>query len=281
MSLKQKIKYGLPVPLKKALKYAYHCLLDAKDWLTGRRDAQLPPRRLNFVGSEGFLAVSREFFGYFTRPDIGKVQPGERILDIGSGVGRMAIPFADYLKPEGGYWGFDIDRRGVAWCHRHLSKKHPNFHFRFVDLYNKYYNKKGKLQPSAFRFPYEDGFFDFAFATSVFTHMFTGDVRHYLDEIHRVLRPGGRALVTFFAIDALARKNIDSGKAACLLVHPRDSVAYYSHKNVPEAEIGFDADWIESAVHESGLRIEKILHGSWSGRPQPLSYQDLYLIEKP
>ena len=41
---------------------------------------------------------------------------------------------------------------------------------------------------------------DVAFLTSVFTHMLPEDVEHYLDELARVLKPGGRTLITWFLL---------------------------------------------------------------------------------
>ncbi len=279
-NFKRIVKYLTPVPLKKALKYGYHSVLDLKDHMTGKRDPNLPPRRLNFVGSEDFLKVSQEFFNYFTDPQIGGVQPEHRILDIGSGVGRMAIPFTDYLSPQGAYHGFDIDKRGVKWCQEHFSKKHSNFHFEYVDLFNKYYNEKGLLSPSEFKFPYTQDFFDFVFATSVFTHLLTHDSEHYLKEISRVLKPEGKAMVTFFVIDELAHKNIVDQTASCDLKYKSDDYSFYSHKNMPEAEIGYVENWLHAAVEKAGLRIEKILYGAWSGRENPLSYQDILILSK-
>jgi len=278
--IKQIAKYILPVPAKKALKYGYHSLLDLKDFITRARPAHIPPHRLNFVGSEDFLNVSNEFFGYFTDPQIGAVKPHHHILDIGSGVGRMAIPFLDYFSTEGGYQGFDIDQRGVRWCHNNLTKTHPHFQFQYVDLFNKYYNKKGALIPSEFSFPYESNRFDFAFATSVFTHLLTEDAEHYLEEISRVLKPGGRALVTFFVIDEFAQVQIEQKKSTCDLKYKLDEHSLYSHRNVPEAEIGYTLTWLQANLKKAGLHLNKIHYGSWSGRENPLSYQDVVLVRK-
>lgn len=279
-TVKRIVKYLTPVPLKKALKYGYYSVLDIKDTVTGKSNPNIPPRRLNFVGSEDFLNVANEFFGYFTDPNLGGVEPNHKILDIGSGIGRMAIPFIDYMSDEGAYHGFDIDKRGVHWCQENLSKRHPNFHFEYVDLFNKYYNKKGKLSSSTFDFPYEDNFFNFIFATSVFTHMLTPDVLHYFEEISRVMNAGGRAMATFFVIDELAQKAIEEKRTTCDLKYEYDSNSFYSHKNVPEAEIGFLSSWIEEAAEQSGLTIEKTLYGSWSGRLNPFSYQDILILRK-
>lgn len=278
--VKRVIKYLTPVPLKKVLKFGYYSLLDLKDTVTGNRNPHIPPRRLNFVGSEDFLNVANEFFGYFTSPYLGGVIPHHKILDIGSGIGRMAIPFIGYLSDEGAYDGFDIDKRGVDWCQKNLSAKYPNFHFEYVDLFNKYYNKSGQLSSSEFAFPYEAGSFDFIFATSVFTHMLTPDVQHYFDEISRVVRSDGKVMVTFFVLDELAKKAVADKKATANLVYAHDEHSYYSHKNVPEAEIGFTVEWIEAAAKKSGLEVDRILYGSWSGRQNPLSYQDILILRK-
>lgn len=274
------VKYLTPVPLKKALKYGFYSILDIKDAVTGKGAPNIPPRRLNFVGSEDFLNVSQEFFGYFTDPNLGGTQPNHKILDIGSGIGRMAIPFIDFLSSEGAYHGFDIDKRGVNWCRENLSKGHPNFHFEYVDLFNKYYNKSGQLDSSTFNFPYEDDYFDFIFATSVFTHMLAPDVLHYFEEISRVLKRDGRAMVTFFVIDELAKKAIEDKKATADLQYQYDENSYYSHKKVPEAEIGFLSEWIEKTAEQNALIVDKTLYGSWSGRPNPFSYQDILVLRK-
>jgi ubiquinone/menaquinone biosynthesis C-methylase UbiE len=110
--------------------------------------------------------------------------------------------------------------------------------------------------------------------------MLTPDILHYFEEIYRVLDSGGIAMVTFFVIDGLARKAIEEKKATADLQYQYDEYSYYSHKNMPEAEIGFLSEWIEEAAEQSGLTIEKKLYGSWSGRPDPFSYQDILVLRK-
>jgi SAM-dependent methyltransferase len=104
----------------------------------------------------------------------------------------MALPLAGYLNREGRYAGFDVSRSAIAWCTENISGSHPNFDFRVVDIQNGVYNPKGRFKSSDLRFPYPDGSFDVVLLASVFTHMLPQDVRHYLYEIVRVLKPGGR-----------------------------------------------------------------------------------------
>ena len=175
--------------------------LDALDRCRGRADAMTPPRWLRaFVGGGDFRAAGEEFYGHFRR--LGRLQPNESVLDIGCGVGRMAIPLLDYIGPEGRYVGFDISPQAIRWCADHIAAKNARFSFHVADIFNKEYNPRGTCRAAEYRFPCEDASVDFAFATSVFTHMLPDDVRRYLAEIRRVLKPGGRGLFTHFILNA-------------------------------------------------------------------------------
>lgn len=278
MNLKKRLKYLLPVPVKKALKYVLYAGEDVWNHLRGTHPKGYPPKRLNFVGSAEFKKVGDEFVAYFK--EWGGLKASDRVLDIGSGIGRIALPLTSFLQ-EGGLCGFDIDRRGVTWCQKNITPKHPHFQFVYADLYNKYYNKKGKIRAEEFRFPYEDATFDFAFATSVFTHMLPAEIDRYLSEIQRVLKPGGTAFLTWFSIDEAAERSIQNGTALCRLVHSNDGVAFYSHKNVPEAEVGYKEAWIQERLERFGMGQDlKIYHGRWAERAKTHSYQDITVSRK-
>ena len=53
------------------------------------------PRGLSFVGCGDFEQIGREYLGHFK--ELGGLRPDSRVLDIGCGIGRMAIPLMDYL----------------------------------------------------------------------------------------------------------------------------------------------------------------------------------------
>ena len=69
--------------------------------------------------------LGKEFFRFFL--DIGKLKPGEKVLDVGCGLGRMAMPLTGYLKDGGSYEGFDIVAEGINWCKENISNKYPAF----------------------------------------------------------------------------------------------------------------------------------------------------------
>jgi len=273
-TLKHHLKYLLPVGVKKLIKYTLYSIQDFSNWIRRKKLNGYPPKRLNFVGNSSFKAVGDEFFGYFK--GIGQLKKSDIVLDVGSGIGRMAIPLTHYLT-EGELYGFDIYKKGVKWCQKNISPKFPNFNFEYVDLYNKYYNKKGKIKAEDFEFPYEDNKFDFIYATSVFTHMLPEEVKQYFSEIKRVLKKDGRCLLTFFGINENKKILIENGYSKCDFKYEFSKNCFYSHKNVPEAETAYSEEWIIKQFEKIECQSPKIYNGSWSGQKDSYSYQDIFI----
>ena len=73
-----------------------------------------------FVGSRrNYRKTGEEFLRYFV--ELGDLTPKGRILDVGCGIGRMAVPLTKYLDQEGSYEGFDIVEKGIRWCKKNVS----------------------------------------------------------------------------------------------------------------------------------------------------------------
>jgi ubiquinone/menaquinone biosynthesis C-methylase UbiE len=239
----------------------------------------MPPRRLSFVGRGDFERTGNEYLAHFQA--LGGLQPGDRVLDMGCGIGRMAIPLMGYLDDSGSYAGFDVGRAMIRWCRREISARRPDFQFEWAPVYNQKYNPFGSISAAEFRFPYADGSFDFALATSLFTHLVRAETQHYLRETARVLRPGGTCLLTFFALDEHAEREIAAGRASFDFRHPIEG-GFTTDPSQPEEAIAFPAAALREMLAAAGLEIEEpIRFGLWSNHPDGPAGQDVVVARRP
>lgn len=126
----------------------------------------------------------------------GLLAPDAAVLDVGAGNGRQALGLLEL--GVGRYVGLEVVRECVDFANRAFSRW-PNVRFDWIDAANEMYNPAGAVDPTSATFPYADGEFDLVIAGSLFTHLQSAEVaRRYLEEIARVLRPGGGAFTTWF-----------------------------------------------------------------------------------
>ncbi len=121
------------------------------------------------------------------------VTPKTRILDFGSGQGRLANGLLMAKSPFLTYLGIDTQEESVAWCKKWISSKHKNIEFLHLPAKNERYNPNAH---SLQKLPDSIGKFELAFLNSVFSHMLTNDVCFYLKEIKRKLHNGGTIYMT-------------------------------------------------------------------------------------
>lgn len=277
LSMKITLVRFIPKYLKPFLRKIYYFPIDVVEGLMGR-DSMIPPRSMIFIGGGDFAKTGQEFKNYFV--ELANLQPNDRVLDVGCGIGRMAIPLTNYLSQEGEYWGFDIVKSGIEWCNSRISPRFRNFHFQHIDDYNKFYNPNGKVRTRDFQFPFDDGIFNFVFLTSVFTHMLPADVENYLSEIARVLKTGGKCLITFFILNEESENLIRSGRST-LDFRYKTNDCLTVDENDPEVAIAYSEKNVISLFEKYGLKIaQPIRYGSWCGRRDFLTYQDLIVATK-
>jgi SAM-dependent methyltransferase len=189
----------------------------------------------------------------------------------------MAARLTRFLT-TGQYEGFDIVKVGTDWAAAHISSKYPNFRFTHADVYNRHYNPKAQANGEAFSFPYGNGRFDFAFAKSVFTHLMPLTVQQYLRETARVVKSGGTVVFTTFFINQESTDLIQAGKSSLAL--SSTGKHWVLDPAFPETAIGLpEADFIEWS-QAAGFQVKQIAYGSWCGRAQYLSYQDIITLKR-
>jgi len=106
-----------------------------------------------------------------------KLGQGNRILDFGCASGIMLRWFLD-IAENGEAWGVDMLGTAIVWCQQNLSPP-----FKFVTT------------TSFPHLPFEDRYFDFVYAGSVFTHI--ADLAEaWLLELKRIVRPNGKLFIT-------------------------------------------------------------------------------------
>lgn len=190
------------------------------------------------------------------------LRPDHRVLDIGSGIGNLALGLTGYLR--GGYDGVEIHPEAVAWCQRVITRRNPGFRFHHADLASRAYNPGGRLLASAYQFPFPDQSFDVIFLASVFTHMLPDGVEHYLREISRLLAPDGICVASYFLLNEETRTGIDKGDSfmSFRVEHP-SGVCRLHDATIPEAAIAFDEAFVRRIHEEAGLRIRDVRRGRW------------------
>lgn len=225
----------------------------------------LPPPALRFMGEddEGFRAVGDQIVSDLR--EFCRLTASSTVLDVGSGYGRVAHAlWRDGWR--GDYLGLEILPSQVQWCQDVLTPlSEDRLHFRHMDVRNARYNPKGTIEPTSVRF---GEMVDIVVLTSVFTHMYPDEVRHYLGEIARSL--AGRALVTFFCLD-------DDWKVR--LAHELEPGCRFQSPDDPLHRIGYTPRWIYQAAADAGLRVYAMSLGKWCGRPAGRGYQDTFILE--
>lgn len=112
-----------------------------------------------------------------------------RILYVGVGGGMELLQFSYFSRYKGGVIGVDIVDEMLTACSANMAAAEASndwFHRDFIDL------RKG----SALDIPVEDNTIDVAGQNCLFNIFKEGDLKQALSEIYRVLKPGGRLVMS-------------------------------------------------------------------------------------
>ena len=238
-----------------------------------------PQKEVDVIGGGDVMVISSQFLGILK--DRCGLKETDKVLEVGCGLGRMAYSLAYYLHPTAEYKGFDTSPALIARAQTSITPWFPNFTFENYSIYNKSFNPEGTNSAATFHFPYPDDHFDFVFLPAVFTHMTPGDVQHYISEIKRVLRPGGKCMMTMFLLNMETAGLIAKGKSTIAFPHKHGD-CQVAVSDTPEAAVAYEEGLVTGWCEEIGFKIDKVFPGTWCGREENwVSYQDIILLSKP
>ena len=216
-----------------------------------------------------------------------KNKKNNKILDVGSGCGLLLNSSRQFIEPNGEYIGIDVVKDEINFCNSHYPKKYK---FEHADALNPYYSSN---QNDKLKWSYKDSTFDLVTALSVWTHLNEKDAFFYMGEVNRVLKPGGKAFISFFILDELYDKfilNMSNEKPKYHLLTQKqyiyDQKAYGSSEwfypkwtSIPERAIGVKKKGFDKLIIENGMKLVEHYQGNWKENPG-VFFQDILILEK-
>jgi SAM-dependent methyltransferase len=153
------------------------------------------------------------------------------------------------------YVGMDIDRASVNWCQRNITPLNSAFTFYHADIRNTSYNPHAPMNADAYRFPHPDSSFDLILLSSVFTHMLENELRHYFQEIARLLAPGGVAHASFFLYQSAEELSAGIPRHGIrFLVQGRGHYAV-NRQDHPANAVAYHEEFVRGVAQQAGLSI--------------------------
>jgi hypothetical protein len=215
-------------------------------------------------------------------------------LDFGCGFGTLAAAYKLDDSKCGNYYGYDTNPQAVKFC-RDAYSEEDRFAFfgpeidsttnyvtnKRIATANDAFSKRKKAYPSSEDIAKLLGskLFNCQFSLSVFTHMWPEDAI----ETFRVFREFSAKDATFInswlILDDVAISNINQGKADRNLPIEVGGIHTYSQLN-PLVCTAYPIEKLHNVYSEAGHVITDIRFGSWSGRENGVTYQDIVISKQ-
>lgn len=156
------------------------------------------------------------------------IKEGETVLEIGFGTGHCLQRIAEQVGPTGKAYGIDISSGMLGVTRRRLEKS------KLMDRTELYCGDAANL-------PYDDNIFDAVFMSFTLELFDTPEIPQVLQEIKRVLRPGGR-----LGVASMSREN---GRSVLLRLYE------WAHKKWPRY-VDCRPIYVEQSLRDAGYETK-------------------------
>jgi SAM-dependent methyltransferase len=273
------------LPLVRSLRDAGYRALAPLDYAF-RATSQLrqyPPLHLRrHVGgmSAGFNGPGYEFVAYLRL--LAGLQNGDSLWDLACGCGMLELALED-LGWHGKLTATDISKPCIDWAQKNIGARVASDNFIHMDIYNEAYYRGGKLTTEAWLDGFSGNKFDVVIAKSLFTHVLPDEQIVYLKGIADRLKPGGRALLTFFVLSEDQARLAASGKnRMSFQTYEADERCAVYRPLAPHAAVAYREEYLREMFQNAGFKMDgyKLHPGTWTGNPGGLSFQDIVVAER-
>lgn len=210
------------------------------------------------------------------------------ILDVGCGNGLVGIAAEPFIGEKGQCIGLDIQQKCIDFCKKQYPL--PNYTFVHHNVHNAWY---ASSQPDLkSKWPLASNSFDLVTTLSVWTHLSKTDALVYLSETARVLKPRGKAIITFFYLTDDYYASLKQREDSPSLFHMTNqqewifdkpvanSENWFSRDDTPEKAVSINEEGMQELVSFSGLKVNQLFPGNWKEVPG-IYFQDIVIFEKP
>ncbi len=154
-----------------------------KQYQSKHPDIVFPPDYMMFeayrLDYEKYIVGGRESAEYIkSKIETYVPESNLNILDWGCGPARIIRHLPDFFDNTNRFFGTDYNKNTIQWCSDNIKK---------ITF------KTNEINPPL---KFEQNFFDVIYGISIFTHLSEINHQNWINELHRVTKPGGVVLIT-------------------------------------------------------------------------------------